>query len=108
MNRIKVLSNKLRSFESSFHSTGDLRLDIIKWLKIIVLMKLLFYYRVEEAEDSGRQEAACHIIPSLCNWKRIIVVRLLIGGNKKCMQPKKTPSRKKSVCVELIPQFNSE
>lgn len=44
---------------------------------------------------------ACPIIPSLCNWRRIIVVWLLIGDNKRSRAPseqKKVAWSKKSVC----------
>lgn len=66
---------------------------------IIIKTKLLFYiielrrdtHKYNKARAEAEEEVAvaaavaiaCPIIPSLCNWRRIIVVWLLIGDNKR-------------------------
>lgn len=87
---------------------------------IIIKTKLLFYiielrrdthkYNKARAEAEEEEEEvavaaavaiACPIIPSLCNWRRIIVVWLLIGDNKRSravVGAEEGAWSKKSVC----------
>lgn len=83
---------------------------------IIIKTKLLFYiierdthkYNKARAEAEEEEEVAvaaavaiaCPIIPSLCNWRRIIVVWLLIGDNKRsrAVGAEEGAWSKKSVC----------
>lgn len=93
---------------------------------IIIKTKLLFYiielrrdtHKYNKARAEAEEEVAvaaavaiaCPIIPSLCNWRRIIVVWLLIGDNKRSRAPseQKKGLGARKVCVELILQFSSE
>lgn len=83
---------------------------------IIIKTKLLFYiielrrdtHKYNKARAEAEEEVAvaaavaiaCPIIPSLCNWRRIIVVWLLIGDNKRsrAVGAEEGAWSKKSVC----------